>query len=139
VRKPTYLSFSGMALWEKDPEAFYIKYLSETRPPRLPQTPAMCVGSAFDAYVKAALHAAVFGPSFDPEYEFGTLFESQVEPYNRDFAVRAGKYCYKAYRHSGAYVELRDLLMQAIEPPRFESTLKGTIAGAPFLGKPDCH
>ena len=34
-----------MALWEKDPEEHYVKYLSDNRPPRLPQTEPMCVGS----------------------------------------------------------------------------------------------
>jgi hypothetical protein len=128
-----------MALWEKDPDEFYTKYLCEVRPPRLPQTPPMCVGSSFDAYVKSMLHAAVFGPSADPEYEFGAIFESQVEPHNRDFAIRAGKYCFKAYDYCGAYAELRDLLLQSVEAPRFETTLKGEIGGAPFLGKPDCQ
>ena len=128
-----------MALWEVDPEEHYVKYLSANRPPRLPQTEPMCVGSAFDAYVKSMLHAAVFGPSADPQYEFGALFEAQVEPHNRDFAIKAGKFCFKAYKFSGAYDELKALLLRAVEPPRFETTLNGTIGGAPFLGKPDCQ
>ena len=139
MRRPTYLSYSSMALWEKAPDEFYIKYLADTRPPRLPQTPAMSVGSAFDAYVKAQLFSAVFGPSTNPDYEFGALFEAQVEPHNRDFALKAGKFCYRAYDYCGAYQELRDLLLQAVEPPRFETTLTGEITGAPFLGKPDCQ
>ena len=55
MRKPTYLSFSSMTLHEKDQDEFYLKYLCENRPGRLPQTGPMCVGSSFDAYVKSAL------------------------------------------------------------------------------------
>jgi len=139
MRTPTYLSYSAMAMFEKDPDEFYLKYLAEHRPARLPQTGPMCVGSAFDAYVKSALHGALFGPSNNPVYEFGALFEEQVEPANRDFALGAGKHCFKAYKLTGAYDELLALLQQAIAPPRFECKLTGTIAGAPFLGKPDCE
>ncbi len=139
MRIPTYLSFSAMALFEKDPAEFFLKYLSETRPGKLPQTDAMSVGSAFDAYVKACLHSAIFGPSADPEYEFGALFESQVEPHNRDFALAAGKHAFKAYKLTGAYDELLTLLKESIEPPRFEARLIGDIGGVPFLGKPDCR
>jgi hypothetical protein len=128
-----------MALFEKDPDEFYLKYLSENRPGRLPQTPPMCVGSSFDAYVKAELHEALFGKGADPAYTFEALFEEQVEPHNRDFARPAGEYCFKAYKLTGSYDELLTLLQQSIEPPRFEVKLTGTIAGAPFLGKPDCR
>lgn len=99
----------------------------------------MCVGSAFDARVKAQLHSDIFGKGADPNYEFDKLFTDQVEEYNRDFALGAGDFCMEAYRTSGAYDELLALLQQSIEPPQFEVSLTGTIGGAPFLGKPDCR
>lgn len=139
MRIPTYLSYSSMTLFETDPDEFFIKYLAENRPARIEQTPAMCVGSAFDAYVKAALHEALFGKGADPAYKLDALFSSQVEPHNRDFAWEAGKYCQERYVASGAYDELLALLQQSIEPPRFECDLKGTIGNAPFTGKPDCR
>ena len=49
------------AMFEKDHDEFYLKYLSENRPGRLPQTLPMSVGSAFDARVKSSLHEAIFG------------------------------------------------------------------------------
>ena len=55
----------------------------------------------------------------------------------RDFALKAGKHCFKSYKLCGAYDELLKLLQKSIEPPRFEFTLTGTVGGAPFLGKPD--
>ena len=61
MRIPKSLSYSSLSLWEKDIDEFYAKYLSDHAAPRLPQTPPMAVGSAFDAEVKAALHAALFG------------------------------------------------------------------------------
>jgi hypothetical protein len=139
MRTPTYLSYSSVSLFEKEPDEFYLKYLSENRPPRLPQTPPMCVGSSFDAYVKADLHASLFGLGSDPEYELDALFTSQVEEPNRDFAWKAGAYCFEKYKLTGSHDELLALLQQSTEPPRFECRLTGTIGGAPFLGKPDCR
>lgn len=139
MRLPTYLSYSSMSLFESDPPEFYIKYLAENRPARQPQTGPMCVGSAFDAYVKSALHEALYGKGADPVYELKTLFEDQVDPPNRDFAWGAGAHCFEAYKLSGAYAELLKLLQQSVEPPRFECKLTGDIGGAPFLGKPDCR
>jgi hypothetical protein len=99
----------------------------------------MCVGSSFDAYVKSALHATLFGEGSDPVYELRTLFEDQVEPHNRDFAWEAGAYCFRCYKDTGSYDELLKLLEQSEEDPRFECKLEGVIGGAPFLGKPDCR
>lgn len=139
MRTPTYLSYSALSLFEADPEEFYLKYLSENRPARLPQTGPMCVGSSFDAYVKAALHEALFGKGSDPEYEFDRLFTDQVDEPNRDFALPAGLFCFEQYKATGAYDELLALLQTSTEPPRFECKLTGDIGGAPFLGKPDCR
>jgi len=139
MRLPTYLSYSSMSSFEMDTPEFYLKYLAETRPARQPQTGPMCVGSSFDAYVKSALHAALYGVGADPVYELTTLFEDQVEPQNRDFAFDAGRHCFEAYQYTGAYAELLDLLKKSVEDPRFECKLTGEIGGAPFLGKPDCR
>ena len=139
MRKPNQLSHSSLALFEKDHDEFYLKYLSENRPGRLPQTLPMSVGSAFDARVKSSLHEAIFGKGADPVYQFEALFESQVEEQNRDFALQAGNYAFSAYRIAGAYVDLLKLLKKSIEPPRFECTLTGRIGNVPFIGKPDCR
>jgi hypothetical protein len=139
MRLPTYLSYSSLSLFESDPPEFYIKYLADNRPARQPQTGPMCVGSAFDAYVKSALHEALYGKGADPVYELQTLFEDQVEPQNRDFAWAAGEHVFESYKTSGAYGELLELLKKSVEAPRFECKLTGDIDGAPFLGKPDCR
>ncbi len=139
MRIPTYLSYSSVTLFEKEVDEFFLKYLAENRPGRLPQTPAMCVGSSFDAYVKAALHEAIFGKGHDPAYELDALFTEQVEPHNRDFAFPAGKFCFERYKDAWAYDALLRLLQKSTEPPRFECRLTGKIGGAPFLGKPDCR
>ena len=73
------------------------------------------------------------------QFEFGTIFESQVEPQNRDFALTAGKRVFKAYKLCGAYDDLLDLLRKSIEQPRFEFKVDGLIEGVPFTGKPDCR
>ena len=139
MRTPTYLSYSALSLWEASPDDFYMKYLSENRPARLPQTGPMSVGSAFDAYVKAALHEALFGEGADPVYELEALFESQVEKHNRDWAWKAGEYCFDRYKFTGAYDELLKLLDQSVEDPHFECKLEGALGEVPFTGKPDCR
>jgi len=99
----------------------------------------MAVGSAFDAYVKAAINYILYSTAVSPQFEFGAIFENQVEPQNRDFALAAGKHVFKAYKLCGAFDDLIKLLRQSVEPPRFEFKVDGTIAGAPFTGKPDCR
>ena len=139
MKTPRSLSYSSMTLWEKNPEEYFLRYLAEHPAPRLPQEPPMAVGSAFDAYVKAAINYRLYGMAVSPKFEFGAIFESQVEPQHRDFALQAGKYIFKAYKLSGAFGDLTKLLEQAVEPPRFEFKVDGTINGAPFTGKPDCR
>ncbi len=139
MRVPTYLSYSSQNLFESDADEFVLKYLTDNRPARLPQTEPMCVGSAFDAYVKSLLHEELFGKGVDPVYELTALFEDQVEPHNRDFAWGAGEYCLAQYKRTGSYDELLKLLKQSVEDPRFECKLTGVVGGAPFLGKPDCR
>lgn len=141
MRQPTYLSYSALSLWEADTDGFYMKYLADNRPARLPQTEPMSIGSAFDAQVKSALHEALFGKGADPIYELETLFESQVEEHNRDWAWEAGEYCLDRYKFTGAYDELLKLLEQSEEDPRFECQLTDVIGDfkIPVTGKPDCR
>jgi hypothetical protein len=136
-RRPTNLSYSSWALFEKDQEEFFVRYLAGNRAPRLPQENYMSVGSSFDAYVKAALHSALFGPGHDPNFEFGKLFEDQVEEHNRDWALGAGQYIFDCYVLTGAYDELLKLLKTSVEPPRFETKIDAKIDGVPVTGKPD--
>jgi hypothetical protein len=125
-------------MWEKDREAFYAKYLTEAGRLRDPQTDAMSVGSAFDAYVKSILHRDLFD-IVPPEYQFEALFESQVEIHIRDFALGAGLHVFEAYHYTGAYDELLAELSEAAEDPQFEFTLREEVEGIPLLGKPDCR
>jgi len=136
-RRPQALSYSSFSLFEKDSEEFYLRYLAGNKAPRVPQENYASIGSAFDARVKAGLHSALFGAGSDPNYEFGKLFEDQVEPHNRDWALGASEYVLESYIQSGAYKELLDLLQTAIEPPRFESKIDAVIDGVPVSGKPD--
>lgn len=136
-RRPTALSYSSYSLFVKNPDEFYMRYLAGSKAPRIPQEAPMGVGSAFDAFVKAELHSAVFGPNSDPDFEFNKLFEDQVEPHNRDFCKAAGEHALAAYKHTGAYQELLDLLLKSTEPPRFETKLDAVIEGVPISGKPD--
>jgi hypothetical protein len=139
MRKPTYLSHSSNALYYSNSEEFYVRHLSEHRLPRSAQQDFMSIGSGFDAREKSCLHAALFGPGSDPQFEFEAIFESQVEPHNRDWCREESKYVFDCYHKSGAHDDLLELLKQSESAPRFEFTVQGHIAGVPFLGKPDCR
>lgn len=142
MRIPEYLSPSGLKVFEKNRDEFYIRYLADERPARPAQTEPMAVGSAFDAYVKSLLHYKLFGNYGDNnQYEKDALFEAQVEPQNRDFARVAGDHVFKCYSYSGALSDMMFELGKAAGPPRFEFDIKGfihsEIGAIPLLGKPD--
>jgi hypothetical protein len=126
-------------LWEKDPTEYAMRYLVDNRPARSPQPLAASVGSAFDAFVKANLHEALFGKGHDPEFELDALFESQVEKHNHDEAMAMGEHVYGDYVQTGAYDELLELMQDAQGEPRFEFDAGLTIGGVPMFGKPDCQ
>lgn len=136
MRIPTYLSPTSLGTWEKDQEEFYLRYLADQRPPRIPQTQPMAVGAAFDAYVKSYYHSILFD-TVDPRFEFEAIFEEQVEEHNRDWAKEAGKYVFECYKTSGALADLLGELQKSESEPRFEFTLQEEIRGVPLLGKPD--
>lgn len=143
-----YLSPTSIGVYHKDKTEFYLNYLSDNRPDKIPQTLPMSVGSAFDAYAKSYLHEKLFGVGHDPKFELTALFEAQVEPQNRDFAIKAGKYSFDQYKFSGALSDLMIELSTSIGKPKFEFEVRGVIdghregvtkdvGGMTFLGKPD--
>jgi hypothetical protein len=138
MRIPRFLSYSGFALYEKDREEFFTRYLADRRPARVPQERPAAAGSAFDAYVKSALHSSLFGSGADPQFEFDAIFTSQVEEHNRDWARVAGHNIFEQYVYAGGYQDLLGLLQKAVGTPRFEFTVEGLLnETVPFLGKPD--
>lgn len=138
MRIPKYLSPTSLGQWEKDQEEFYLQYLADKRPPRIPQTQPMAVGAAFDAYIKSYYHSVLFN-TVDPRFEFETIFETQVDPHNRDWARTAGKYVFECYKTSGALSDLLGELQKSQSTPRFEFSLQEEFRGVPLLGKPDLH
>ncbi len=148
MRQPQHLSPTSLSLFYDNPTEYYLMYLADNRPPKPPQTQPMSIGSSFDAYVKSHLHEKLFGKGHDPRFEFQTLFEAQVEPHNRDWALPNGQYVFDRYKASGSLADLMLELNRAIGPPRFELEIKGAVNGTregvqatlidvPFLGKPD--
>jgi len=148
VREIKYLSPTSIALFFSNITEFYLNYLAENRPPRIPQTRPMSVGSAFDAHCKSFLHERLFGKGHDSRFALDAIFEAQVESQNRDWAREAGAHAFECYRQSGALADLMLELQGAVGPPRFELEVRGVIegvregstfesAGVMFLGKPD--
>ena len=143
MRTVKYLSPSSIRTWEEDRSEFYLRYLADERPPRMPQTRPMAVGAAFDAFIKSKLVADLFGEK-RPQFELKTIFEAQVEPHNRDWARLAGAHVYTQYVKSGALTDLMLELSHAIHEPRFELTVTDEVAigetvPVPLLGKPDVY
>jgi len=134
MRTLSHLSPSSLALWEKDKETFYLQQLADTKIERPKKEAYSVVGSAFDAYVKAALIEALGG-----EDTFEKLFESQVDQQWWDFGLKAGKYLFDCYKISGAYDALLVELRTSPSEPRFEFRVSRTIDDVTILGIPDCR
>lgn len=145
MRDVAYLSPSSLSLFYQNRKDFYLRYLADKKVPSY-QSQAMSVGSAFDAYVKSALYKRVHGEN--DAYTFDALFTDSVEPHNRDFAKTAGKVCFDAYKKSGAYLDLLNMLLTSGLTSRFEFELRGAVTDPKYqgqlehitlLGKPDLH
>jgi hypothetical protein len=144
MRRPKYLSPTNISKFYSDIEEWYLSYLAEHRPPRYPQTQPMAIGAAFDAYWKSYMVEKLFGFTNMPEFELTAIFENQVEPHNRDWAIIHGKHAFESYKLSGALASLMFELEHASHPPRFEFTIEDKIydkdiGGIPILGKPDLY
>ena len=140
MRKPKYLSPTAILLFERDRQEFYLNYMADHRPPKIPQNRVMSIGAAFDAYVKTWLSREVSGVE---GFEFTQIFEAQVETQNREWALPHGAYAFSEYQRSGALADLLLELQGSSTEPRFELTVENRVAhervegGVPFLGKPD--
>ena len=130
-----FLSPTSISLFQRDIPGFYKKYVLRT--PREPQTKPMASGSAFDAYIKSYLYARIIGKK-DSRFDLETIFESQVEEQNRDWAWAAGEHIFREYQEAGCLQDLLIELGTAISEPSFEFKVQETIEGVPLLGLPDC-
>lgn len=144
MRQPEYLSPTGVSKFYDDRVEFYLSYMADNRPPRMPQTVPMAAGSAFDGYVKNYLVKNLHG-TVAPEFEIDAILEAQVEEQNRDWAFENGLHIFNEYKASGALANLMIELEQASDEPQFEFTVKGRVPfgkymdGIPLLGKPDVY
>lgn len=137
----THISPSSLKTWTDKPDEWYMKYMSFNRPPAIPQTQPMSIGSAFDAYAKSHIIYHLNGGKIPAGYSFEELFEKQVEPHNRDWARAHGKFAFDCYKNSGALADLMVEINGADTAPRFEFEVKGIvkteIGEVPLQGRPD--
>lgn len=139
LRIPNFLSPSSISKFETDRTTFFERYLSPVKTKRPPQADFMSMGSAFDAFVKSAISTDIFGSNSTEGGQFDRekLFDSQVEPHNRDIVWPRAMDLWDQYVHSGAYGALLGDIAKSPEAPEMEFTAKGEIEGVPLLGKPD--
>lgn len=127
------LSYSAYRTYKRSERQFYQRYVAANRPPRPPQQDYMSVGSAFDVYVKSNLYQCLYG---QPWPEAQSMFAEAVDEPHRDFATRAGQHCLAAYKESGAFDRLLELLRQA-DHIAFEGKRSAVVDGVPLRGIPD--
>jgi len=151
VKDLAYLSPTSLALFEKDRDEFYMKYLARTKPPAFLQTQPMSIGSAFDAYVKSYIIKTLseakgftYSKEYDNVYEFENLFNKQVEEHNRVWARPHGAIAFDRYKASGALAALMLEICSADKAPRFEFRMEGKVKGpegatVPIVGVPDLY
>jgi len=145
------ISPTALNTFENDSQRFVLTYVLDR--PRMPQTPAMAVGSSFDAHVKAAMifdliprdSEWIHGENiFTSEEEFRHhLLVNQVEKGVYDIAVKAGKDAFDRYVSSTAYKrlieEMRDCADLSTICAEFDTALHLDCTGilVPIGGKPD--
>ena len=87
MKTPRSLSYSSLTLWEKNPEEFYLRYLADTRPRGCPKSRRWPWAAASTPTSSPPCTPACSAQGSDPQFAFETIFESQVEPQCRDFAL----------------------------------------------------
>lgn len=139
LRTPEYLSPSSLSKYESERDTFFERYLSPVRTQRPPQQDYMGMGSGFDARVKSEIHSAIHGPSATKgsQFDFESLFESQVEPHIRDIVLERSTDLWNQYVQCGSFGLLLGDIVASPFAPEMEFTAKGEIEGVPLLGKPD--
>lgn len=142
-RKPKHLSPSSRAVWERDQDEYFYRYIcpKDIRPEKPPQTDPMSVGSAFDALVKAELYEDFYGRerTVADGYNRVKLIAEQCEEHTLPDSLVVAIDCFDQYVGCEAYSNLREFIRRSPELPRMEFELVETIGGVPLLGKPDLH
>lgn len=139
MRKYEYLSPSALSKYESNRDLFFLQYLCDFRSPRPPQEPFMAVGSSFDAFVKSAIHKAFYGElaTQGSQFEFEKIFESQVEPHVRDYALEMGRHLFEQYEACGSLGYLLADIIQSQNEPQMEFDVRGVVEGVSIRGLPD--
>lgn len=116
MRKPRHFSPTSFALWRSDPTQYYMRYLSNRRFDKEPQSLPMAVGSAFDFLVKEHLNSCL-GNKLGVKGELKSTMAGQVEAHNLPAAAVLGAEVFDAYVKSGA---LEALKREIVSDARFE-------------------
>jgi len=122
-----YLSPSSLATFYSSPDRYYAeKILGE---PRMPQTEAMAVGSAFDCFIKChiAEREGFSGWNLDK------MLDTSIDTGLLDRSIGRGKRALLAYLDSRAWYTIKDKLADCI----MEKGYNKTVGGVPLYGYPD--
>ena len=141
MRVPEYLSFSALALFERSPTEYYIRYIHTPKLDREPQTDAMSVGSAFDALVKNRLSMDLFGPEHTERLglRLRDLVPKQCDSHTLPESLEIAIPIWEQYEESGAYRALLDEVQLSAVEPQFEVRVQARIGGVEIMGYPDLY
>jgi hypothetical protein len=134
MRLPKTLSNSALQLWESDRREYYLKYLCDTKTPKIAQTRPMAVGSSFDGMVKNSIENMLGLPVRD--------YLGQIEAEDKRQALEDGRAVMDYYRSVNG---ISRLLVTGM--PRMEFSVEGEIPGTSnciggpvrLSGKPDLY
>ena len=146
MRMPDYISPSQVSLFYSDREEYYMRYLSDNRLPRLPQTDAMALGGAVDSHLKRALAKRYLDPSDarleeGGEYSLSEMLSHAIEPHlDAERLTELGRELFSHYVESGAWERLiADMDKMDAGSLCMEQSVFYTCptTGMKLMGKPD--
>lgn len=144
------LSPTAFQVFESNPDQFVCQYVLGF--PRMPQTQAMAIGSAFDCRVKGYLAEKLLGLTgeferlfYDHQPEGSTRMpQPSVEPQHQKWALDHGEQVFQKYLKSGAIANLLIELDKFQGVPTYEFNATGFLNFpdgyvVPIGGKPDWY
>lgn len=136
ISQPEYVSPTAFKVFKRCEFLYYLQYLTGKRT-EFTQTPAMAIGSLFDALVKANLAKDLGWYNSNKDLSLPELLKNV----NKDMLhlLPEAEKIFIFYKECGAYQDLIKENIEALETSEFVTIKKNQFnSGFPIFGKPDC-